>query len=118
LGFYGVKPGPFLFLPVIGPTTPRDLLGLILDRLVLPLSVGSSIKPLARLSAPLSVLKVLDRRAEFDEQLQEIRAAPDPYAARRELYLRGRQAEIDNLRGRHRNTGSPASGLTNPATGR
>ncbi|MEA3001281.1 MAG: phospholipid-binding lipoprotein MlaA [Sphingomonadales bacterium] len=118
LGFYGVKPGPFLFLPVIGPTTPRDLLGLILDRLVLPLSIGSSIKPLARLSGPLSVLKVLDRRAEFDEQLQEIRAGADPYAARRELYLRGRQAEIDNLRGRDRNTGSPASGLTNPATSR
>jgi phospholipid-binding lipoprotein MlaA len=118
LGFYGVKPGPFLFLPVIGPTTPRDLLGLVLDRLVLPLSVGTTIKPLARLSGPLSVLKVLDRRAEFDEQLQKIRASADPYAARRELYLRDRQAEIDALRGRHHDAAGPASRLADPAARR
>ncbi|MCE3590054.1 VacJ family lipoprotein, partial [Escherichia coli] len=36
LGFYGVKPGPFLFLPLIGPTTVRDLVGLSIDRMVLP----------------------------------------------------------------------------------
>ena len=27
MGFYGVKPGPYLFLPFVGPTTLRDLFG-------------------------------------------------------------------------------------------
>src|SRR5258706_52610 len=31
LGYYGVKPGPFLFLPLIGPTTVRDLVASGLD---------------------------------------------------------------------------------------
>ena len=41
LGYYGVKPGPYLFLPFVGPTTLRDLLGGQADGLVLPLAVGS-----------------------------------------------------------------------------
>ena len=41
LGYYGVGPGPYLFLPLVGPTTVRDLFGLIADRLVLPLGVGT-----------------------------------------------------------------------------
>jgi len=32
LGFYGVKTGPFLYLPLVGPTTIRDLFGLLVDR--------------------------------------------------------------------------------------
>jgi phospholipid-binding lipoprotein MlaA len=33
LGFYGVKSGPFLYLPLIGPSTVRDLFGDVVDRL-------------------------------------------------------------------------------------
>ena len=31
LGYYGVKPGAYLFLPLIGPTTVRDLVGGAID---------------------------------------------------------------------------------------
>jgi ABC-type transporter lipoprotein component MlaA len=119
LGYYGVKPGPYLFLPLIGPTTPRDLLGLVVDRMVVPMAVGklpSSVgRPLHRLARPLAIAKVLDHRAEFDEQLQDLRETANPYAARREFYLQRRQAEIDNLRGHRRVAGPGASELTNPA---
>ena len=98
LGFYGVKPGPFLFLPLIGPTTLRDLVGDGVDRLVLPLSVGAPFNRLAY-TVPAGVIGALDRRAEFDEQLQKIRQSDHPYAARRDFYLRSRQAEIDRLHG-------------------
>jgi len=100
MGYYGVKPGPYLFLPLMGPTTPRDLVGFVLDRLVLPLSIG---KPFTRLTytVPTSVVNALDRRATFDEQMQKARASDDPYAARRDFYLRTRQAEIDGLHGQH-----------------
>jgi phospholipid-binding lipoprotein MlaA len=113
MGFYGVKPGPFLFLPLIGPTTVRDLLGDGVDRLVLPLAVGAPFNRLVY-TVPAAVVGALDRRAEFDEQLRKLRESADPYSARREFYLRGRQAEIDHLRGKPRRAGSVAD-VTSPA---
>lgn len=115
LGYYGVKSGPFLFLPLIGPTTVRDFLGGEIDALVLPLSLGKLYGG-TTYPIPRRVVRVLDNRAEFDEQLHKLRdGTADPYAARREYYLQQRQAEIDELRGRHRSAGSPASELTKPA---
>ena len=49
---------------------------------------------------PVTALNVLDRRADFDDELKRQRAAADPYTARRRFYLDSRQAEIDQLRGR------------------
>lgn len=97
LGFYGVKPGPFLFLPLVGPTTVRDLIGLTFDRALLPLTVGA---PFGQpyYTIPSTAVSSLDYRVEFDEQLRKLRDTPDPYAASRAFYLRNRQAEIDALR--------------------
>ena len=109
LGYYGVKPGPFLYLPLIGPTTVRDLVGGVLDRFVLPLSVG---KPFNQLiyTVPIGVISELDHRAEFDEQLHELHDnTADPYAASREYYLRRREAEIDQLHARRRRAVHDAS---------
>ncbi|WP_201785559.1 MlaA family lipoprotein [Sphingobium cupriresistens] len=100
MGYYGIKPGPFLFLPLIGPTTLRDLVGDGLDRLVLPLAFGKPFNQ-ATFTLPTSFVGALDRRAEFDEQLQKIRdGSANPYEASRTFYLRRREAEIDDLRGR------------------
>ena len=41
LGYYGVEPGAYLFLPLIGPTTVRDLVGGTIDGLLLPTVVGA-----------------------------------------------------------------------------
>jgi phospholipid-binding lipoprotein MlaA len=96
LGYYGVKSGAFLFLPIIGPTTIRDLLGDNLDRLVLPVAVG---KPFNKwyVGIPIGIFSSLDQRAEYDETLQAIKESSDPYVQRREEYLRRRQAAIDAL---------------------
>lgn len=98
MGFYGVKPGAFLFLPLIGATTVRDLIGGTLDGFVLPLAVGRPFNRLA-FTGPTGVIRGLDRRVEFDEKLQTLRASANPYAAARAFYLQRRQAEIDELRG-------------------
>jgi len=99
LGYYGVKPGPYLFLPIIGPTTVRDLFGRGLDMLVLPVGIGYPFNdPFVSLSK--GTLSALDERAETDEHIRRIREeSPDPYATFREEYLKARQAEIDALRG-------------------
>ncbi|MDR2856982.1 MAG: VacJ family lipoprotein [Novosphingobium sp.] len=98
-GYYGVKPGAYLFLPLVGPTTVRDLVGGGLDRLVLPLAIG---RPFNRVTytIPTGVIGALQHRINIDDELRELREkAPDPYAALRDAYLRRRQAEIDALHG-------------------
>lgn len=99
LGYYGVKPGPFLFLPLIGPVTLRDLVGNVLDQFMVPVT---AVPPLDNpaVTIPLLNLGALDYRAEYDEELTALRASRDPYAAVRKYYLDRRQAEIDALRGK------------------
>ena len=100
LGYYGVANGPFLFLPITGPTTVRDLIGGTLDRLLLPLAVGKPFTKTA-FTAPLGVLGALDHRADFDPTLRKLHdGVADPYASTRAFYLARRQAEIDHLHGR------------------
>ncbi len=98
MGFYGAGPGPFLFLPLVGPTTVRDLSGGLVDRLVLPLGVGMPFNQLGY-SLPAGVLKGLDHRLRFDGELRAQRETSEPYMASREYYLARRQREIDHLRG-------------------
>ncbi len=118
LGFYGVKPGPYLFLPVYGATTVRDLIGRSLDRLLLPTFLGTPFNK-SYFTTPTTVGSTLDTRAEFDDQLRKFRESGNPYAARRDFYLKRRQAEIDHLRGKDKVPVAPAAAApaqTPPAT--
>lgn len=112
LGYYGVKPGPYFLLPLIGSTTLRDLFGNVVDQVAVPIG---AIRPLngQAYTIPLGVLSTLDNRVEFDEELERIRATSDPYAASRKLYLDRRQAEIDALRGKRKPL--PATDAVAPA---
>jgi phospholipid-binding lipoprotein MlaA len=113
MGYYGVKPGAFMFLPLIGPTTVRDAIGGGLDRMVLPLAFGMPFDQLAY-AIGTGAISALDHRVQFDDQLRRIRdETSDPYTARRELYLQMRQDEIDELRGRRKMTGT-VSGIEPP----
>lgn len=99
LGYYGVGPGPYLFLPVFGSTTVRDLLGRVVDLSLLPATVG---KPFTNpiVSGTKGVLSSIDDRVENDVILTRIQESGNPYAAMREYYLMKRQAEIDVLKGK------------------
>ena len=99
LGFYGVGPGPYMYLPVVGPTTLRDMVGDTVDKLIMPLAVG---KPFNQPTyvIPATILNQLGERAAFDATIQDIRNEDDPYAVYRDLYLRQRKAEIEALHGR------------------
>lgn len=88
-----------LFLPLIGPTTVRDLVGLGIDRMVLPSVFGQPFNQ-PTYTIPASIVGSLDYRVEFDTQLRKMKETPDPYAASRKNYLESRQAEIDALHGR------------------
>lgn len=105
LGFYGIGPGPYMYLPIVGPTTLRDIVGDTADRLIVPMAIG---KPFNRPTyvIPATILNQLGERAAFDETIQAIRKEDDPYTVYKTLYLKQRQAEIDALHGR-----APAEGV-------
>ena len=99
LGYYGVGPGPYLYLPLIGSTTVRDLIGRTVDLAVLPTVIG---KPLNSpyYVIPAGTLNSLNDRIDKDAQIASVREkCGDPYAAERDLYLIQREAEIEALRG-------------------
>ncbi|MGN6495750.1 MAG: MlaA family lipoprotein [Tsuneonella sp.] len=108
LGYYGVKPGPFLYLPLVGATTVRDLFGTLADAAVLPTAVGKPFNGPAY-GVPAYVVTSLDSRIEFDAERQRIRNADEPYSEMRESYLKSRQREIDALRGKKAEEPAPAS---------
>ena len=99
LGYYGVGPGPYLFVPLIGPTTVRDLFGFGVDRSLLPLAVGKPFtEPVWVLGS--GTIKSLDDRVQLDCELQAQRQTSNPYNTAREYYLERRKADIEALHGR------------------
>lgn len=99
LGYYGVGPGPYFYLPLIGPSTARDLFGWVLDKSFLPAVAGVPFsKPAFALGT--GAVKSLDDRVAFDDEIQAFRETGDSYTAEREYYLEMRRAEIEGLHGR------------------
>lgn len=97
LACYGVEPGPYFFLPLVGPTTLRDLVGVGIDRSTLPLAVGSPLDD-PYYAIPASTIDALNDRVEIDDQINQIREnSGDPYAETRDLYLQQRKAEIASI---------------------
>ncbi|MEN7538776.1 MlaA family lipoprotein [Aurantiacibacter flavus] len=99
LGYYGVGPGPYMYLPLIGPTTVRDLVGRVGDVSLVPLTVGGPFRD-ASVVAPATMIRLIDQRAEADESIEASRAEnADPYSFIRFEYLKQREAQIDELKG-------------------
>lgn len=116
LGYHGVGPGPYLFLPLIGPTTLRDLIAGGADRLVQPLAIGAPFN-LPAYAIGSGAISAVDRRNGVDGDLETIRTADDPYIFRREMYLGQRRAEIEGLHHRDRRVGAapePGAGAAAP----
>jgi len=98
LGFYGVDTGAYLYLPITGATTVRDLIGSTLDQAVLPTLVGRPFNT-PEYAIPYFVVSNLDARLEVDAELEVLDSTVDPYTARRDTYLARRERDIALLRG-------------------
>jgi phospholipid-binding lipoprotein MlaA len=94
MGRWGFKPGPYLFFPLVGPTTFRDAVGDLVDIPLNPMSYARYAHK-AAIGIGTSVINGLGQRVESDQQLETIRAtSTDPYASLRSYFLQNRQAEI------------------------
>jgi phospholipid-binding lipoprotein MlaA len=94
LGVWGVKPGAYLFVPFLGPSTVRDSIGMGVDVLLNPFTY---LRFPGRLTLQYSsaAVGVVDRRLSSQADLETITAdAADPYATLRSVYLQSREAEV------------------------
>ena len=99
LALWGVPSGPFLFLPVLGPSNPRDATGYGVDVAFDPFTYVPSGHGLLTLNYARYAVGVVDARERVLDEVASIkRTALDPYATFRSLYRQNRQSTIDNLR--------------------
>ena len=102
LGFYGLGPGPYLVLPILGPSNVRDTGGLVVDTVVYRLMVNQLIDALdmddtneAILSYSLTALFAIDKRHSQSFRYF-MTGSPFEYTLIRKLYLVKRQFLIEN----------------------
>ena len=95
LGRYGVGPGPYLFIPLMGPSTVRDAIGTFADFSLDPIKLAKY-PHRTEVSVGLTGLQGLDLRSSADDDLKALYAdAVDPYATLRSAYLQNQQSQID-----------------------
>jgi phospholipid-binding lipoprotein MlaA len=91
LGRWGVPPGPYLVLPLLGPSTLRDTIALPVDRRYD--LVGAVESSTAQTS--LIVLRAVDQRANLLRATSVLEgAALDKYSFTRDAFLQRRRAEV------------------------
>ncbi len=116
LALYGAPTGPYLVIPVFGPSTVRDGLGDVVDRLFDPLTyifgiglIGSSIQIAVGTGTGITTYE-----AHADDLDQLEASSIDYYSALRSVYLQTRAAEVREvvedswLRRKHAERAAPA----------
>ena len=104
LGAYGFKGGCYFVLPVLGPTTIRDSIGMVADTLVDPFAhVTLRENELANISGnkidyfSVQGATAVDFRADNMTNLDSLeKNSIDEYAALKSLYLQNRSKKINN----------------------
>ncbi len=95
----GVPDGPFLFLPILGPSSPRDAAGFGADIAVDPFTwvgAGAAVSALGYTRFGASAVDARERVLDPVDQIKK--TALDPYATFRSLYRQHRKAEIQAVR--------------------
>ncbi len=105
LALWGVPEGPFLFLPVLGPSNPRDAIGRGVDVAGDPFTWVGQGTVVTVLNWTRYGFTALDQRTQVLDAIDSIKkTALDPYATFRSLYRQHRQAQIQKARDDNRAT--------------
>jgi phospholipid-binding lipoprotein MlaA len=93
LGVWGVPSGPYLVLPFIGPSNPRDGIGTVADFFVDPVNYVQFSKD-NEIRLGFVIANGLTAREEAIETFDTVRTQVDPYTTVRRFYVRSRAAAI------------------------
>jgi len=96
LGVWGVGPGPYLVLPLLGPSDPRDLFGKVADSEADPLSFGlRGTGDSTYASVSRDGVDVVSTQSQTIDDMAELRRSSlDFYAAVRSLYQQSRAGAV------------------------
>jgi phospholipid-binding lipoprotein MlaA len=93
LGVWGVPPGPYVVLPLFGPSNPRDATGLAVDS-------SSSVYWYfidLQYNVAARAVDIVNGRAAVLKQVRDVKeASVDYYAAVRNGYMQRRQAQVED----------------------
>ena len=95
LAVWGVGEGPYIVVPLIGPSNVRDGVGFLVETLADPIGIVMSEFNHSEFNYARLGLTIVDIRSRTVEATDELEASSvDYYAAIRSIYNRTRQAEI------------------------
>lgn len=95
LGRYGVPSGPYMYVPLVGPSTVRDLVGTGVDLVMNPL-YWVTYPDRTEVGVGQTTVGGLDTRVMTEDELDALlRGAVDPYATLRSVYLQNKKGEVE-----------------------
>ena len=112
LGRHGVNGGPYLVLPLLGPSTLRDAVGTGVAFLADPVQIGMRELDINKwYKRGFQAGRVISARSELIESGGDafLESSLDPYAAARSAYLQSRRAQVLNDEEGDGPGGEPAS---------
>ncbi len=105
LALWGLPDGAFLFLPVLGPSNPRDAVGFGTDIAMDPSTWVGQGAVLKGIGYGRFFFGAIDARERVLDDLDRIKAqALDPYATIRSLARQHRASQVDDARNDNRHT--------------
>lgn len=119
LGYWGMKPGPYLVVPILGPSTFRDSIGDLADSQVSPVTQTRHV----RTRNQMYLLKAVKRRAQLVNEEGVLEGAViDRYEFIRDAYLQRRESRVydghppsGDYEDENTDTGSPQDTPASPA---
>ena len=93
LGFYGLPPGPYVVLPVLGPSSLRDTVGIAGDFVAAQEINAFGIRKKVQTSVPLSVLDAVQTRDNIPFRYGDL-SSPFEYELVRYLYIESREFKV------------------------
>jgi phospholipid-binding lipoprotein MlaA len=96
LAVWGARPGPYIVLPVLGPSNLRDTVGLAADTALHPATWLMWDLDFIERSSPILAYTVSTHEAYLDEAQALRTTSPDFYATVRDIYAQRRAADISN----------------------
>jgi phospholipid-binding lipoprotein MlaA len=98
LAKYGVKEGPYLVLPLLGPSTVRDALGKVVDGAMNPVAYTAPSSAIFYEMAATG-LAAVNARSENLNMFDDVDLySVDPYGTIQDAYLERRQQQEDKVR--------------------
>jgi phospholipid-binding lipoprotein MlaA len=119
---WGVPSGPYLILPILGPTSPRDAVGSAVDSYADPATILANAHGVTELTTSRFIVGGVEERARVLDVLDDLeKNSVDFYAELRSLTQQHREAELrhgkapDAVPGLYDDPGQPAAPPPAPA---